>query len=98
MDELIVVVCIVCLVHAIIIMGGSTIHMVGIGVGGEWRIYKVLVGGLCGEFIVAVDEFKYVYLEVWVGLGMEGGLSTSKAPKMHNIPDLSQGGQLHLGR
>ena len=33
-----IVVCIVFLIHAMVIMGGSTSTLVGIGVGGEWRI------------------------------------------------------------
>ena len=28
---------------------------------------KFLIGDFCGEFIVAINEFKYLYFEVWVG-------------------------------
>jgi hypothetical protein len=50
----------------------------------------------CGESIVAVSEFKYLYFEVWVVC--EGWLHVGGAPKMHNISGLSQVGHLHFGR
>ena len=35
-----------CMYHIpiVIIMGGSTIHLVGVEVGGEWCIYQTLIG------------------------------------------------------
>ena len=46
-------------------MGGSTLHHVGVQVRGVF--IRFLVGGFCKEFIVAISEFEYLYLEVWVG-------------------------------
>ena len=62
-----IVVCIVPLIHAVIIMDGSTIQHKWDRSGMENAMFiKFLVGGFCGESIVAVSEFKYFYFEVWV--------------------------------
>ena len=45
--SLIVIVCIVPLILAVIIMGGSTIHPCWERRGGEWRIYQVFGVGFC---------------------------------------------------
>ena len=44
--SLTVVVCIMPFIHVVIVMGGSTIHHIGVDVGGEWCIYQVF-GGFC---------------------------------------------------
>ena len=40
-----------------------------VGIYTEWVeagiFIKFSVGGLCGESIIAISEFKYLYFEVW---------------------------------
>ena len=49
-----------------------------------------LVGGLCGEFIVAISKSNICTLRF--GLGVKGGLYVGGAPKLHNILGLNRVG------
>ena len=57
---------------------------------------KFMIRGFYTVSIVVVNEFKYLYFEVWVGC--EGRWCVGGAPKMHNISCPTWVGHSHLGR
>jgi hypothetical protein len=95
--SLTVVVCIVPLIPAVIIMGGSTIHP-------SWDKSGWRMAYLSSFRLVASTgnlSLQYVNSNICTlrfGLGVKGGLSVGGTPRMHNISGLSRAGHLHLGR